>query len=152
MPGPSNPALEATAPSSTFCGAQRPRAAAAPADPQLPPPLSEGEAARLRNRSSILARHVFAGQGEGFADAQVLAAGLLLIKATDEPTNHALHRPSMPRWHSAIALPLSIEGRTEGLRQPGLERAKDAVCAARPQGAPTCKPRAAAALGLGFRA
>lgn len=40
--------------------------------PQMPPgPLSEGEAARLRNRSSILARHVFADQGEGFADAQV---------------------------------------------------------------------------------
>jgi peroxin-5 len=48
--------------------------------PGPPPPLdiagqlSLGDKCRIRDRSTILARHMFADMGEGFADQQVCAS------------------------------------------------------------------------------
>ena len=66
--------------SQAFVGATRPGALSGPLMAQMPPPdmaaaasssLSVVDRCRIRDRSTILARHMFAEQGTAFADQQV---------------------------------------------------------------------------------
>ncbi|KAG2487453.1 hypothetical protein HYH03_014020 [Edaphochlamys debaryana] len=83
-------------------GGQRPGPLAAPLPPELSAQLSVGDKVRIRDRSTILARHLYAEQGDRFADAQVghLLASLR-IDPRELPADTSSHHVHHPAWHDA---------------------------------------------------